>query len=256
MIMPRGPGSGGLRREARRRRACARPRRPPGRSSSTWCAGRSGATTCRNVEGQSAAVADALPILQSAAATRCGAASTGRCWPTSRASRRTRCLQSLERRLGGQPAGGREDDEARDRAGAGRARDAPAARARCRRPTRSSRRGSPRTTSERRRTGGCSSRSATPAATSRRWPAPTTEARGGGSRPRGRAARGRADAGVRERVWARLHEFLLKGRSDALRMRLQKLNPTTDPGYDELFQELVAVDGELRRLRQGLLDAD
>ena len=54
-----------------------------------------------------------------------------------------------------------------------------------------------------------------------------------------------------EGVWIRLQEFLLKGRSDALRSRLQKLNPTTDPGYDELFQELVAVDGELRRLRHG-----
>ena len=49
---------------------------------------------------------------------------------------------------------------------------------------------------------------------------------------------------------ARLDEFLLKGRSDALRTRLQKLNPTVDPGYDELFRELVEVDGELRRLRQ------
>ena len=38
--------------------------------------------------------------------------------------------------------------------------------------------------------------------------------------------------------------------SDALRTRLQKLNPTIDPGYDELFRELVEVDGELRRLRQ------
>ena len=34
-------------------------------------------------------------------------------------------------------------------------------------------------------------------------------------------------------------------------MQLQKLNPTTDPGYDELFAQLVQVDGELRRLRQG-----
>ena len=31
---------------------------------------------------------------------------------------------------------------------------------------------------------------------------------------------------------------------------LQKLNPMTDPGYDELFQQLIAVDGELRRLRE------
>ena len=49
-------------------------------------------------------------------------------------------------------------------------------------------------------------------------------------------------------------EFRLKTLSDALRLRLQKLNPTTDPDYDELFRELVAVDGELRRLRQGQRD--
>lgn len=50
-------------------------------------------------------------------------------------------------------------------------------------------------------------------------------------------------------VWARLQEFMLRRRSAQLRQRLQKLNPTTDPGYDELFQELIATDGELRRLR-------
>jgi acylphosphatase len=50
-------------------------------------------------------------------------------------------------------------------------------------------------------------------------------------------------------VWRRLQEFLMKGRSDALRSRLQKMNPTVDAAYDELFAELVAVDGELRRLR-------
>jgi DNA primase len=54
-----------------------------------------------------------------------------------------------------------------------------------------------------------------------------------------------------EGVWARLQEFLLKARSDALRLELQKLNPTVDTGYDELFDQLVQVDGELRRLREG-----
>lgn len=58
-----------------------------------------------------------------------------------------------------------------------------------------------------------------------------------------------------EHVWTRLQEFLLKSRSDALRMRLQKLNPTTEPGYDVLFNELVTIDGELRRLRHGERDA-
>ncbi|MEP7060689.1 MAG: DNA primase [Actinomycetota bacterium] len=50
-------------------------------------------------------------------------------------------------------------------------------------------------------------------------------------------------------VWARLQEFLLKGRSEILRMELQKLNPTTDETYDQRFRELVETDGELRRLR-------
>ena len=57
------------------------------------------------------------------------------------------------------------------------------------------------------------------------------------------------------RVFARLQEFVLKAKSDELRIRLQKLNPQTEAGYDELFHELVAVDGDLRRIRQGLLDA-
>jgi DNA primase len=56
-------------------------------------------------------------------------------------------------------------------------------------------------------------------------------------------------------VWSRLQEFVLKQQSDAMRMQLQKLNPTTDEGYDELFGRLVAIDGELRRLRQGIRSA-
>jgi DNA primase len=53
-----------------------------------------------------------------------------------------------------------------------------------------------------------------------------------------------------EDVWARLQEFALKRKSSALRQRLQKLNPTTDDEYDGLFEELIAIDGELRRLRE------
>jgi len=53
-------------------------------------------------------------------------------------------------------------------------------------------------------------------------------------------------------VLARLNEFLLKSRSDQMRMRLQKLNPTVDPGWDDLFRQLAEVDGELRRIRQRL----
>jgi hypothetical protein len=58
------------------------------------------------------------------------------------------------------------------------------------------------------------------------------------------------EPGYAASVWSRLQEFVLKAKSDAMRMQLQKLNPTTDPAYDELFSELVQVDGELRRLRQ------
>ena len=42
----------------------------------------------------------------------------------------------------------------------------------------------------------------------------------------------------------------MKRRSAALRQQLQKLNPTTEPTYDDLFQQLIAADGELRRLRE------
>jgi hypothetical protein len=55
-------------------------------------------------------------------------------------------------------------------------------------------------------------------------------------------------------VWARLQEFLLKGRSEVLRMELQKLNPTTDDTYEERFRELIETDGELRRLRDNERD--
>jgi hypothetical protein len=53
-----------------------------------------------------------------------------------------------------------------------------------------------------------------------------------------------------EDVWARLQEFALRRRSTDLRRRLQKLNPTTHPEYDTLFGELIATDGELRRLKE------
>ena len=62
-------------------------------------------------------------------------------------------------------------------------------------------------------------------------------------------------SGYPEEVWARLQEFLLRRRSVALRQELQKMNPVTDPRYDELFQRLIAADGELRRLRERGHDA-
>jgi DNA primase len=60
---------------------------------------------------------------------------------------------------------------------------------------------------------------------------------------------GEPDAEYARDVRRRLQEFLMKGRSDALRSRLQKMNPMIDENYEELFAELVAIDGELRRLR-------
>jgi hypothetical protein len=56
--------------------------------------------------------------------------------------------------------------------------------------------------------------------------------------------------GYADEVFARLREFALKRRSAAIRQELQKMNPTTDPRYDELFQSLIATDGELRRVRE------
>jgi DNA primase len=47
-----------------------------------------------------------------------------------------------------------------------------------------------------------------------------------------------------------LRGFVLRARSDELRAQLQKLNPTTDAAYDEQFRQLVEVDGELRRLKE------
>lgn len=51
-------------------------------------------------------------------------------------------------------------------------------------------------------------------------------------------------------VWVRLQEFALQRKSAEMRRELQKLNPVTDDRYDSLFQELISLDGELRRLRQ------
>jgi DNA primase len=48
----------------------------------------------------------------------------------------------------------------------------------------------------------------------------------------------------------RLRAFTLRARSEELRGRLQRLNPTTDADYDGLFRQLVEVDGELRRLKE------
>ena len=53
-----------------------------------------------------------------------------------------------------------------------------------------------------------------------------------------------------EAVVDRLRTFVLKGQSDEVRGKLQRMNPTTDAAYDELFRRLIEIDGELRRLKE------
>jgi hypothetical protein len=62
--------------------------------------------------------------------------------------------------------------------------------------------------------------------------------------------------GVRSLAYAeglsdRLQEFLLTRRIDAIRRRLEPLNPLKDATYDELFAEYVELEGERRKLRAG-----
>ncbi|MGE5459122.1 MAG: DNA primase [Solirubrobacterales bacterium] len=66
----------------------------------------------------------------------------------------------------------------------------------------------------------------------------------------GQPLEGAPTHGYVQDVWSRLQEFRLRRRSTELRQRLQKLNPTTDPAYDDLFRQLIETDGELRRLRE------
>ncbi len=53
-----------------------------------------------------------------------------------------------------------------------------------------------------------------------------------------------------EAVVDRLRAFVLKAQSDEIRGTLQRMNPTTDATYDELFRRLVEIDGELRRSKE------
>jgi DNA primase len=57
-------------------------------------------------------------------------------------------------------------------------------------------------------------------------------------------------AAYAEAVVDRLRTFVLKAQSDEVRGKLQRMNPTTDANYDELFRRLVEIDGELRRLKE------
>ena len=52
-----------------------------------------------------------------------------------------------------------------------------------------------------------------------------------------------------DRVRLSLEEYLLKRRIDALRKRLERLNPIKDPDYEPLYEELVGLEGIRRRVR-------
>jgi DNA primase len=53
-----------------------------------------------------------------------------------------------------------------------------------------------------------------------------------------------------ERVSCRLEEFLLSRRIDSMKKRLERLNPLTEPKeYDALFGDLIALEGERRKVR-------
>lgn len=53
-----------------------------------------------------------------------------------------------------------------------------------------------------------------------------------------------------ERVFSRLEEFFLTREINTMKRRLERLNPTKDThAYDSLFGELIALEGERRRVR-------
>jgi DNA primase len=53
-----------------------------------------------------------------------------------------------------------------------------------------------------------------------------------------------------ERLWGRLEEFRLGRQIEVARKRLQPLNPIRDPEYDGLFEELIALEGARRKVRE------
>jgi DNA primase len=62
--------------------------------------------------------------------------------------------------------------------------------------------------------------------------------------------RGEPTAAYAERVVSRLEELSLQRRIDTLKKRLERLNPTKDPqSYDTLFEELISLEGERRKVR-------
>jgi DNA primase len=60
---------------------------------------------------------------------------------------------------------------------------------------------------------------------------------------------GELTPGHAERVRLSLEEYLLKRRIDAVRKRLERLNPLKDPDYEPLYEELVGLEGSRRRVR-------
>jgi DNA primase len=53
-----------------------------------------------------------------------------------------------------------------------------------------------------------------------------------------------------ERVFSRLEEFFLTRRIDTMKKRLERLNPLTDStSFDSLYEELISLEGERRKVR-------
>jgi DNA primase len=61
--------------------------------------------------------------------------------------------------------------------------------------------------------------------------------------------KGEATPHYAEQVFSRLAELSLGRRIATMKKRLERLNPTKDPSYDSLFEELIALEGERRRVR-------
>lgn len=53
-------------------------------------------------------------------------------------------------------------------------------------------------------------------------------------------------------VRQRLEELRLRRLRDDARLQLERLNPVTDPTYDELFKQLIDLDAQLRSVKDGL----
>ena len=53
-----------------------------------------------------------------------------------------------------------------------------------------------------------------------------------------------------ERVFSRLEEFSLSRRIDTMKKRLQRINPLTEStSFDSLYEELIELEGERRKVR-------